>query len=169
MPEHVSIQYDHPGKCSICGMTLVPVSGATLKKLQPGGQLLYYTCPMPEDSDVRSDKPGKCPKCGMTLIPVMQVPPPGPSERGSVERESVGASSTHHAPDAQRSTTPTLYTCPMASHADVVSDQPGKCLKCEMELVPTSTVSHGKVAEENWRKQHLGASPSDGSMPQHQH
>jgi membrane fusion protein, copper/silver efflux system len=24
MPEHASIQYDHPGKCPICGMTLVP-------------------------------------------------------------------------------------------------------------------------------------------------
>lgn len=26
MPEHVSIIYDHPGKCPICGMTLVPVA-----------------------------------------------------------------------------------------------------------------------------------------------
>ena len=24
MPEHVSIKYDHPGKCPICGMTLIP-------------------------------------------------------------------------------------------------------------------------------------------------
>jgi multidrug efflux pump subunit AcrA (membrane-fusion protein) len=75
MPEHVSIEYDHPGKCSICGMTLVPVSQATLKKLQPGGKILYYTCPMPEHSDVHSDKPGQCPKCGMTLIPVLESPP----------------------------------------------------------------------------------------------
>jgi hypothetical protein len=45
-----------------------------LKKLQPGGKILYYTCPMPEHGDVRSDKPGKCPKCGMTLIPVMETP-----------------------------------------------------------------------------------------------
>lgn len=72
MPEHVSIEYDHAGKCPICGMTLVPVTQAALARLQPGGKLLYYTCPMPEHSDVRSDKPGKCPKCGMTLIPVMQ-------------------------------------------------------------------------------------------------
>jgi RND family efflux transporter MFP subunit len=76
MPEHVSIEYDHPGKCPICGMTLVPVSEATLKTLQPGGKLLYYTCPMPEHSDVHEDKPGKCPRCGMTLIPVMEPPPP---------------------------------------------------------------------------------------------
>lgn len=82
MPEHISIEYDHPGHCPICGMTLVPVSQAMLKKLQPGGKILYYTCPMPEHSDVRSSKPGKCPKCGMTLIPIMEAPsqrtPPSP-------------------------------------------------------------------------------------------
>jgi rubrerythrin len=75
MPEHVSIEYDHPGKCPICGMALVPVSQRTLRKLQPGGKLLYYTCPMPEHSDVHASKPGNCPKCGMTLIPVMEAPP----------------------------------------------------------------------------------------------
>jgi rubrerythrin len=73
MPEHVSITYDHPGKCPICGMTLVPVTKSQLEKIQPGGKILYYTCPMPEHSDVHSDKPGKCPKCGMTLIPVMEA------------------------------------------------------------------------------------------------
>jgi len=75
MPEHVSITYDHPGNCPICGMTLVPVTPAELKQLQPGGKVLYYTCPMPEHSSVHSDKPGKCPICGMTLIPVMATPP----------------------------------------------------------------------------------------------
>ena len=159
MPEHVSIQYDHPGKCSICGMTLVPVSGATLKKLQPGGQLLYYTCPMPEDSDVHESKPGKCPKCGMTLIPVMEAPP-------------LPISATNQAPAAPPSTlnpqpsTTLLYTCSMASDADVVSDKPGKCPKCEMDPVPTDTVAHGKIAEANWRKQH----PAGGQPVQdHQH
>lgn len=76
MPEHVSITYDHPGKCPICGMTLVPVTRAELKQLQPGGKVLYYTCPMPEHSYVHEAKPGKCPICGMTLIPVM-APPEG--------------------------------------------------------------------------------------------
>ncbi|MGA2240583.1 MAG: efflux RND transporter periplasmic adaptor subunit [Verrucomicrobiota bacterium] len=74
MPEHVSIEYDHPGKCPICSMALVPVTKSLLEKIQPGGKILYYTCPMPEHSDVHSDKPGKCPKCGMTLIPVMSAP-----------------------------------------------------------------------------------------------
>lgn len=165
MPEHVSIEYEHPGKCPLCGMALVPVSAAALAKMQPGGKVEYYTCPMPEHGDVKLDKPGKCPKCAMTLIPVM----PRASERRereerrASERESAGASSTLHAPDAPRS--PTLYTCPMASHAHVVSDKPGKCPECEMELVPTNTVKHGKTAEENWRKQH----PAQPSATQHQH
>jgi len=117
MPEHVSIEYDHPGKCPICGMTLVPVTQQELQKLQPGGKVLHYTCPMPEHSDVRSDKPGKCPKCGMTLIPVMaQLPPPAP-------------------PTATSMPVATLYTCPMASHADVISDKPGECPKCGMTLI----------------------------------
>jgi rubrerythrin len=73
MPEHISIEYDHPGKCPICGMTLVPVTPAELKEIQPGGKILYYTCPMPEHSYIHEDKPGKCPVCGMTLIPVMSM------------------------------------------------------------------------------------------------
>ena len=117
-------------------MALVPVSPATLRMLQPGGKLLYYTCPMPEHSDVRADKPGKCPRCGMTLIPVMEAPPE--------------VKATAAAADIP----PVLYTCPMESHADVISDKAGKCPKCGMDLVPTSNVAHGKTAEENWRKEH---------------
>src|SRR5208282_2518898 len=74
MPEHVSITYDHPGNCPICGMALVPVTPSELKQLQPGGKVLYYTCPMPEHNYIHEDKPGKCPICGMTLIPVMAPP-----------------------------------------------------------------------------------------------
>jgi RND family efflux transporter MFP subunit len=136
MPEHVSIEYHHPGKCPICAMALVPVSRSTLEQIQPGGKVLYYTCPMPEHSDVRADKPGKCPHCSMTLIPVMEQP-------------------QKPAADAAAMTGP-LYTCPMASHADVVSDRTGKCPKCDMDLVPTSTVNHGSIAEANWRKEQAG-------------
>jgi len=112
MPEHVSIVYDHPGNCPICGMALVPVTSSALKKIQPGGKVLYYTCPMPEHASVREDKPGKCPLCGMTLIPVMSKPEASAATVKQVQK----------------------YFCPM--HPEVISDEPGKCPKCGMDLVP---------------------------------
>ncbi|HKW29265.1 MAG TPA: efflux RND transporter periplasmic adaptor subunit [Verrucomicrobiae bacterium] len=124
MPEHISIVYDHPGKCPICGMTLVPVTPNELKQLQPGGKVLYYTCPMPEHNYIHEDKPGKCPICGMTLIPVMASP-------------DTATNSPPVNPRSSATTQPAvkqLYTCPM--HPDVISDQPGKCPKCGMNLVP---------------------------------
>src|ERR1035437_5313034 len=142
MPEHVAVEYDHPGKCPLCGMTLVPVTRETLARIQPGGRVEYYTCPMPEHSDVRMDKPGKCPRCGMTLIPVMIPSKPA-------QATNTSASATSQSP-------PNLFTCPMAEHAAGVSDNAGDCHKCGMKLVETSTVAHGKIAEENWRKQHAG-------------
>ncbi len=146
MPEHVSIQYKRPGACPLCGMDLVPVTTETLPQVQTAGRLLYYTCPMPEHSHVRVDKPGKCPLCSMTLIPVMTTPKPvAPAA-------------------AKEPSAPKLYTCPMSSHAHVVSDKPGRCPECNMELVETGTVKHGKIAEENWRKQHPFDQPA---APQH--
>ena len=71
----------------------------------------------------------------MTLIPIMQVAP---------ITNSLPLQLSILNPQ------PYLYTCPMASH-EVVSDKPGKCPKCEMDLVPTSTVQHGKAMEEKWR------------------
>src|ERR1039458_2843456 len=140
MPEHVALVYDHPGKCPLCGMTLVPVTREMLSKVQPGGRVEYYTCPMPEHSDVHADKPGKCPKCGMTLIPVMVPPKPA-------QTTNTPSSATEQLPAK-------LYTCPMAEHADVVSDKPGLCPKCDMKLVETSTVAPGKIAEAHWLEQH---------------
>lgn len=148
MPEHVSIEYQQPGDCPLCGMALVPVSAAELANMQPGGTVEYYTCPMPEHADVKLEHPGKCPKCGMTLIPVMPKPAPPQGARPAPAIPSP------------------LYTCPMKSHADVVSDHPGKCPKCEMELVDTRSVKHQQLAEENWLKQHP-APASPPAAPQH--
>jgi ribosomal protein S27E len=136
MPEHVSIVYDHPGKCSICGMALVPVTPTELKQLQPGGKVLYYTCPMPEHSHIHADKSGKCPVCGMTLIPVMAAPDitrqsTNPSSQNS---GSSPAPANTNSPSAGPPAAKQLYTCPM--HPDVISDHPGQCPKCGMNLVP---------------------------------
>jgi rubrerythrin len=145
MPEHVSITYDHPGNCPICNMALVPVTSGDLKKLQPGGKVLYYTCPMPEHGSVHEDKPGKCPICAMTLIPVMEAPKPAPYTQ-------TNASPATQTNSAAEPPLPTLYTCAM--HTDVVFDKPGECPICKMELLPTSEVPNGKMAEDIWREKH---------------
>jgi Cu(I)/Ag(I) efflux system membrane fusion protein len=127
MPEHVSIIYDHPGNCPICGMALVPVTASQIQRLQPGGKVLYYTCPMPEHASVHEDKPGKCPLCGMTLIPVMApAAQPAPTSPPQVAAPPAAAKQ--------------LYTCPM--HPEVISDKPGQCPKCGMELVPIPQSAH---------------------------
>ena len=141
MPEHLTIKYDHPGKCPICSMTLVPVSPQTLARLQPGGRVDHYTCPMPEHDEVKLAKSGKCPKCGMTLIPVMEPPPAPQTEANPIAIPSP------------------LYTCPNPQHADVVSEKPGACPKCGMKLVETSEVKHRKIAEDNWREQQTAKTP----------
>jgi Cu(I)/Ag(I) efflux system membrane fusion protein len=121
MPEHVSITYEHPGSCPICGMALVPVTPGELKQLIPGGRVLYYTCPMPEHGAVHEDKPGKCPLCGMTLIPVMAPA----AQMPGVAADAFSPSNT---------IPKQMYTCPM--HPDVILDHPGKCPECGMDLVP---------------------------------
>jgi Cu(I)/Ag(I) efflux system membrane fusion protein len=125
MPEHVSIIYDHPGKCPICNMALVPVTESSLKKIQPGGKVLYYTCPMPEHASVHEDKPGKCPLCAMTLIPVMAAP-------GSAGIAPASPSSSKTRPQ-DAGAPKEIYFCPM--HPTVVSNAPGKCPECEMDLM----------------------------------
>jgi hypothetical protein len=97
---------------------------------------------MPEDYDVHEKNPGKCPRCGMTLIPVTE------EEKARFEQVK------------PERTPPTLYTCPMDSHAHVVFDKPGTCPGCEMKLVPTSTVEHGKKSEGLWHKAHPTAKPA---------
>jgi rubrerythrin len=104
-------------------MALVPVAPSALQKIQPGGKVLYYTCPMPEHASVHEDKPGKCPLCAMTLIPVMATP----TNSVSPKAESSAAANSGA---KQR------YFCPM--HPEVISDGPGKCPKCAMDLIPMS-------------------------------
>ncbi|OGV47988.1 MAG: hypothetical protein A2X49_00450 [Lentisphaerae bacterium GWF2_52_8] len=119
MPEHLSITYEHPGKCPLCGMTMVPIEKSYWDSLDNDGPISYYTCPMPEHADVKEAKPGKCPKCGMTLIPVREKPLPAKPSASTFS----------------------YYGCPMPEDADVIESKPGKCRKCGMDLIKKSSPS----------------------------
>jgi hypothetical protein len=64
MEAHKAVHSDKPGKCSECGMALVPAVVTTKEMAE------FYGCPMEAHSHVRSDKPGKCAECGMELKPM---------------------------------------------------------------------------------------------------
>lgn len=99
-----------------------------------------YHCPM--HPTVVSDVPGDCPICGMDLVPIGEAAPPdahaehahadGPDIRAIAD--GLGAK-------------PGQYVCPMEQDG-VVSDHPGECPKCGMELVqvpeaPSVAAAHG--------------------------
>lgn len=155
MPEHYDVHEENPGKCPQCGMTLIPVTEedmARFEQVKPGEMpQALYTCPMPIHADVVSDKPGDCPKCGMKLVPTVSVPHGRQAEEQWHEDH----------PTSPTAAGPVLYTCPMESHAHIVSDKPGKCPECEMELVPTSTVPHGPKSEALWHQDHASSSPAE--------
>jgi len=65
-PEVKSLQ---SGKCSKCGMDLVPTAYVKIDSTKSSGNVLsedYYTCTM--HPEVHADKSGNCPKCGMELV-----------------------------------------------------------------------------------------------------
>jgi heavy metal translocating P-type ATPase len=107
-------KYEHPGKCPVCGMHLVPVNitAETQVKLSPlpgikkksDGVGQYY-CPMLCEGDKKYSKPGDCPVCGMHLVKEQKTAPK------VVE-----------------------YTCPM--HPEIIRLEPGSCPICGMDLVP---------------------------------
>lgn len=114
-------KYDKPGRCPVCGMHLVKVSGGQAPQASPklaplpsirkkasqvtqtsGGA---YYCPMLCEGDKKYEKPGDCPVCGMHLVKEVKVQ--------SVAKE---------------------YTCPM--HPEIIRHEPGNCPICGMDLVP---------------------------------
>lgn len=82
-PMHPEIRQDAPGKCPICGMTLVEVAGSKTAAAEPptAGESDRYICPMmctpPQGS------PGRCPVCAMELVKAPSGPGSG-NERSVV-------------------------------------------------------------------------------------
>jgi Cu(I)/Ag(I) efflux system membrane fusion protein len=92
-----------------------------------------YHCPM--HPTYVSNQPGDCPICGMTLVPIDAA-----GKEIKTGDSAVTAPSQHEAEDRPRAK-PGQYTCPM--DPEVISDSPGKCPICGMNLeqVPPATSS----------------------------
>jgi len=90
-----------------------------------------YHCPM--HPTYIANQPGDCPICGMTLVPI------DAAGKEIKTGESTGTETTPPEAMGHSTAKPGQYTCPM--HPEVVSDTPGKCPKCGMNLeqVPPET------------------------------
>jgi Cu(I)/Ag(I) efflux system membrane fusion protein len=90
-----------------------------------------YHCPM--HPTYVSNQPGECPICGMSLVPIdkegKEIPVGNPA----------GGSDSSPKSDQQMTAQPGQYTCPM--HPEVISDTPGKCPKCGMDLEQVPAVA----------------------------
>jgi predicted RNA-binding Zn-ribbon protein involved in translation (DUF1610 family) len=66
-PMHIEVRQTAPGKCPICGMTLVKRSEVahTTKRDKTNECLEQYECP--SHPELQLNKPGKCPKCGENM------------------------------------------------------------------------------------------------------
>ncbi len=92
---------------------------------------IQYTCPM--HPEIIMDGPGKCPKCGMNLVRVKKT-----TDHNTIVQKPL-MKDDHVAPDQMplmidQKSGVKEYTCPM--HPEIVSDAPGSCPVCGMDLVP---------------------------------
>lgn len=98
--------------------------------VQQSGKTGHYICPM--HPEVVSDEFGSCPICKMDLVY---------QESGAEEGAGQGHEAHHHGhdehgdheEDEEEEQSAGFYTCPM--HPSIVSDRPGSCPICKMDLV----------------------------------
>jgi membrane fusion protein, copper/silver efflux system len=85
-----------------------------------------YHCPM--HPTYISNQLGDCPICGMSLVPIDKA---GKEikEDSKVKKAETAKAKIEKTKAAEK----VVYTCPM--HPEVISDKPGECPKCGMDLV----------------------------------
>jgi Cu(I)/Ag(I) efflux system membrane fusion protein len=99
-----------------------------------------YHCPM--HPTYVSNQPGECPICGMNLVPISDDGK-GATATDSMKRDSGMTMPADSLPKAK----PGQWTCPM--DPEIISDKPGECPKCGMDLEQVPQPTSGTGAKED--------------------
>ncbi|MCT8988523.1 efflux RND transporter periplasmic adaptor subunit [Shewanella phaeophyticola] len=144
-PMHPEVTSHEPGSCPKCGMFLIEkepdaaTSSADDAAQNHEHQQHNYYCPM--HPEVTSHEPGSCPKCGMFLIekdtdaePAMDHKHMTPAAKKVFKQPISSLKPSNNALSIAETSSndTTKYICPM--HPHVVSDTPGSCPICGMNL-----------------------------------
>ncbi len=102
---------------------------------------VQYHCPM--HPTYISNQPGECPICGMSLVPIDKS---GKEIKATQDSKSTKAKTPDKITKSTKMANMVQYTCPM--HPEVITDKPGKCPKCGMNLVAMTPEKKSQAPKE---------------------
>lgn len=138
-PMHPEVVSSKPGDCPKCGMTLVKKTVAVKPKVaaKPEAKPISKTETKTKPSETKKNKGIIEKKEAVKKISKIkqtdQRKPLKPTAEPSKKAEASAKNQVKPSDFRQQIQTASIYTCPM--HPEVISDKPGKCPKCGMDLV----------------------------------
>ncbi|MDQ1856321.1 multicopper oxidase domain-containing protein [Chryseobacterium sp. WLY505] len=149
-PMHPEVVSSKPGDCPKCGMTLVKKTVIIKPKVVAKPE----TKPVPKTESKTKPTETKINKVSKAKV----------AEKTKIIKSSVKPEIKKVLPVKNKALTQaqTTYTCTM--HPEIVSDKPGKCPKCGMELVEKEAQSHTQAENPKEEKSILKRNSENGKI-----
>jgi len=135
---HPEVVSSKPGDCPKCKMTLVKKTVVVKPKVvaKPQEKSIPKVVAKSQPVEVKINKP---------KVDIKKVTKANEVQKVNVIKPDVKAATQNQIVSKPQSQQQSVFTCPM--HPEVISEKPGKCPKCGMELVEKE--EHQPIASEN--------------------
>lgn len=137
-PMHPEVVSSKPGDCPKCKMTLVKKTVVVKPKVvaKPQEKSISKVVAKSQPIEAKINKP---------KVDIKKATKTNEAQKVNVIKPDVKAATQNQIVSKPKSQQQSVFTCPM--HPEVISDKPGKCPKCGMELVEKE--EHQPIASEN--------------------